>query len=92
MRIPVAILTASMAVGQAWAGEFPVIRDEAVLARHRQQVELILSMSTEQVREDPGFSIDGDRIAVTSFPQRIIDGSAMRYTLSRVTTATVPAQ
>lgn len=51
MKIPVAILTASMAVGQAWAGEFPVIRDEAVLARHRQQVELILTMSTEQVRE-----------------------------------------
>jgi hypothetical protein len=37
------------------------------------------------VREDPGFNIEGDSINITSYPQRTIEGSAMRYTLSRVT-------
>jgi hypothetical protein len=51
MRKSIAIVIASAAAGPAWAGQFPVIRDEAKLDRHRQQVETIMSFSIEQVRD-----------------------------------------
>ncbi|MCK5802877.1 MAG: heparinase II/III family protein, partial [Lentisphaeria bacterium] len=37
------------------------------------------------VREDPGFDVKEGKVTLTSCPQRVIDGAALRYSLSRVT-------
>ncbi len=46
--------------------------------------EKIASGTRLYVREDPGFDIEGDKVKLTDYPQREIDGAALRYSLSRV--------